>query len=361
MTSKGSTAARVLKRANILLMSNKKYQDKEIEKALGVSTSTIFRTKKRFVTYGLEEALSEGQRSGIPRKLNDKQDALLIAVACSKPPEGFGRWTLTLLAQEFMLLSDAEPVSIETVRRRFKENDLKPWQHKMWCVGKMNTVYIAHMEHVLDVYAKPHKPAEPVVNFDETMKQLVADITPATRPKPGQAGRQDYEYKRVSVANIFMFFDRHKGWRKVKAKTNKKSEDFDECMKELVDDHYPNDTKIHVVMDNYATHKAGSLYKAFEPKEALKILNKLEFHFTPKHASWLNMVEIEIGNMNQQCLNQRIPTWEKLHSELAAWEKRRNDDNASINWMFNVDDARDKLTRAYGDLSQNTEDAIGQN
>lgn len=361
LTGKGSTAARVLKRANILLMSNKGYQDKEVVKALGVSTSTIFRTKKKFVTYGVDEALTEGKRPGMPRKLNGKQDALLVAVECSKPPKGSGRWTLNLLAQEFMMLSDAEPVSIETVRRRLKENDLKPWQHKMWCVGKMNADYIAHMEHVLDVYARPENPAEPVVNFDEAMKQLVADITPATRPKPGQAGRQDYEYKRVSVANIFMFFDRHRGWRKAKATPNKKSEDFAQCMKELVDDHYPDAVKIHVVMDNYATHKAGSLYKAFAPEEAMRILNRLEFHFTPKHASWLNMVEIEIGNMNQQCLNQRMPTWEMLHSQLAAWEERRNEAKASINWMFNVDDARDKLTRAYGELSKNIEDTIGQN
>ncbi|NQY65391.1 MAG: transposase [Alteromonadaceae bacterium] len=123
-------------------------------------------------------------------------------------------------------------------------------------------------------------------------------------------------------------------------------------MKDLVDVHYPQAEKIHVVMDNYGTHKAGSLYKAFEPEEALRILNRLEFHFTPKHASWLNMVEIEIGNMNQQCLNRRIPNWEELISELSAWENRRNEEKASINWMFNVDKAREKLTRAYEKLNQ---------
>ncbi|PIP81317.1 MAG: IS630 family transposase, partial [Gammaproteobacteria bacterium CG22_combo_CG10-13_8_21_14_all_40_8] len=346
LTSKGKASARQLKRANILLMSDNGKQTQEIAESLSVSTSTIYRTKKKFVDYGLEEALNEGKRPDFPRKLDANQEALLISLACTKPPKGCARWTLSLIADQFVSLSDVEPVSVETIRRRFKENDLKPWQRKMWCVGKMNTDYVAQMEHILDLYAKPANDAEPVVNFDEAMKQLVADITPPTRAKPGQAERQDYEYKRVSVANIFMFFDRHRGWRKSKATISKKAIDFAQCMKELVDEHYPDAHKIHVVMDNYGTHKPGSLYKAFKPEEALRILKRLEFHFTPKHASWLNMVEIEIGNMNQQCLDRRIADWETLHQELNAWETKRNDAGASINWMFNVDGAREKLTKA---------------
>ena len=353
LVSKGKSSARQLKRANILLMADfRKHQDKKISDALSVGTSTVYRTKKRFVKYGLAEALSEGARPGMPRKLDANQDALLIALACSQPPEGLCRWTLTLLADKLVSLSDVDTISTETIRRRFKENDLKPWQKKMWCVGKMDADYVAQMEHVLDLYARPSDPMQPVVNFDEAMKQLVADITPSSQAKPGKASRVDYEYKRVSVANIFMFFDRHRGWRKAKATPTKKAEDFAQCMKELVDEHYPEADKIHVVMDNYSTHKPGSLYKAFKPEEALRILNRLEFHYTPKHASWLNMVEIEIGNMNQQCLDRRIPTWDMLHSELAAWEKLRNEAGASIEWMFNVDAARKKLTRAYEQLNQ---------
>jgi len=353
LISKGKSAARILKRANILLMADyRKHQDKDISKALSVSTATIGRTKKRFVEHGLTEALNEGARPGMPRKLDGNQEALLIALACSKPPEGCCRWTLNLIADRFISLSDLKVVSIETIRCRFKENDLKPWQKKMWCVGKMNADYVAQMEHILDLYARPENPVEPVVNFDEAMKQLVSDITPSSAVKPGKKARIDYEYKRVSVANIFMFFDRHRGWRKAKATANKKAKDFAICMKELVDVHYPDAHKIHVVMDNYSTHKAGSLYKAFKPEEALRILNRLEFHYTPKHASWLNMVEIEIGNMNQQCLDRRIPDWKELESELVAWENRRNEIKASINWMFNVDKAREKLTRAYEQPNQ---------
>jgi len=349
LTSKGKISARVLKRAHILLMANNGIQPTEISDVLSVSPSTVCRTKKKFVEYGLTEALSEGSRPGMPRKLDANEEALLISLACSQPPEGCSRWTLSMITDRFITLTEAE-VSKETLRRRFKENDLKPWQKKMWCVGKMTADYVAQMENVLDLYAQPEKPAEPIVNFDEAMKQLVSDITPEQAMKPGQTARQDYEYKRVGVANIFMFFDRHRGWRKAKITASKKAEDFAHCMKDLVDDHYPDAEKIHVVMDNYTTHKAGSLYKAFEPEEALRILRKLEFHYTPKHASWLNMVEIEIGNMNQQCLDRRIADWDKLHTELAAWEKKRNGDGATINWMFNVENAREKLTRAYQQL-----------
>lgn len=353
LLTKGKSSARQLKRANILLMADlRKYQDKDISEILNVGTATIYRTKKKFVEYGLTEALNEGARPGMPRKFDANQEALLIALACSQPPEGLCRWTLNLIADKFISLSDMEVVSTETIRRRFKENDLKPWQKKMWCVGKMNADYIAQMEHILDLYAQPENSMEPVVNFDEAMKQLVSDVHSPTATKPGQVAREDYEYKRVSVANIFMFFDRHRGWRKAKATQNKKAEDFAQCMKDLVDIHYPDAHKIHVVMDNYSTHKAGSLYKAFKPEEALRILKRLEFHYTPKHASWLNMVEIEIGNMNQQCLDRRIPSWDQLHSELAAWEARKNEERATINWMFNVDAARKKLTRAYEQLNQ---------
>ncbi len=261
LLAKGKSSARQLKRANILLMTDsRKHQDKDISEILNVGTATIYRTKKRFVEDGLTEALNEGARPGMPRKFDANQEALLIALACSKPPEGLCRWTLNLIADKFISLSDMDVVSTETIRRRFKENDLKPWQKKMWCVGKMNADYVAQMEHILDLYARPENPMQPVVNFDEAMKQLVSDISPSSPSKPGQAARIDYEYKRISVANIFMFFDRHRGWRKAKATANKKSEDFAQCMKDLVDIHYPDVHKIHVVMDNYSTHKAGSLY-----------------------------------------------------------------------------------------------------
>jgi len=351
ITSKGKASARKIKRANILLLADQKqHKVEEIIKLLGVSSSTIYRTKHNFVNEGIDSALEEGGRSGQPRKLNANKEALLVSLACSKPPEGCCKWTLELLTDEFIYLTEGEVVSIETVRRRLKDNELKPWQKRMWCLSDMNAEYVAQMESVLDIYAEPANEKKPIVNFDEAMKQLVSETKAVVPMKSGQTEKQDYEYKREGMANIYLFFDRHKGWRKAKVTESKKAVDFAHCMKDLVDIHYPEADKIRVVMDNYNTHKAASLYKAFAAPEARRLLKKLEFNYTPKHASWLNMVEIEIGNMNQQCLDRRIGDRKLLISELAAWEKRRNKKQATINWMFNVDAARTKLNRAYEKL-----------
>ena len=355
ITSQGKSSARRIKRAQILLLSdNRAYEDQDISDILAVSTSTIYRVKRAFVEYGLLEALDEGFRSGQPRKLDGNQEALLVAIACTEPPKGRCHWTLTLLGDQLITLTDVETISNETIRQCLKSNDLKPWQKKMWCVGKLNATYIARMEHVLDLYAEPADDKRPIVNFDEAGKQLVDHVNKPKPAKPGQVAKQDYEYERAGMANIFMFFDRHRGWRKAKVTDTKKSVDFAECMRELVDEDYPNTDVIRVVLDNLCTHNEASLYKAFPPEEARRILRRLEFHFTPKHASWLNMAEIEIGNMNQQCLNRRIPNKTILIEELKHWQIERNKEKASIKWMFDVEKARQKLDRAYGKLiSQN--------
>lgn len=166
-------------------------------------------------------------------------------------------------------------------------------------------------------------------------------------PKPGRAARFDYEYIRNGTANVFMFVDVHEPWRHAKVTDTKTKIDFAECMRDLVDIHYPHAERIRVVLDNFSTHSPSSLYEAFEPAEARRILRRLEFHFTPKHASWLNMVEIEIGVMVGQCLDRRIPTKEMLVAEVAAWTRRRNNAKARIRWLFRVEHAREKLHRAY--------------
>lgn len=352
ITAKGSTGARTIKRANILLMADQRtHTDQAIADALSAGTATVYRTKRNFVEDGLESALAEGSQPRGARLLNAVDEATLVALACSKPPQGCARWTLSLLGERLVALTDLDTVSIETIRRRLKEKAIKPWQKKMWCLPTLDADFIAQMESVLDLYAEPPDEKRPVVNFDEAMKQLVADTREPVPMKPGQPARQDYEYSRKGIANLFVFFDRHRGWRKVKPTKQKRCIDFAECMRDLADIHYPEADVIRVVMDNLSTHKAASLYKAFPAAEARRILRRLEFHYTPKHASWLNMVEIEIGNMNQQCLDRRIPDWDTLAQELAAWEARRNEAKASINWMFKVEDARSKLGRAYNELN----------
>jgi len=353
LLKKGKHSARKLIRAQILLLANEQaFADKEICQRLKTSSSTVYRVKRGFVEEGVTFALEEAKRSGQPRVLNAMEEAALVSLACSRPPEGQARWTLTLLADELVVLTESSKrVSLETIRQRLKANELKPWQKKMWCLGKIDANYIAQMEEVLTLYAQTPSPDEPIVNFDEAMKQLVSHTRTPSPQKPGQSERIDYEYKREAVANIFMMYDQQRGWRKTKVTQTKKREDFAECMKELVDVHYPGAKQIHVVLDNLITHTPGSLYCRYSAQEARRILDKITFHYTPKHASWLNMVEIEIGVMNRQCLNRRIATWEELTQELQAWEKRRNDEQASINWMFDVKQARQKLNRAYDKLT----------
>jgi len=347
MTAKGRSGARRLKRAQILLLSHEGYLDKVIAELMKVSTSTIYRTKRAFVEDSLEDALNEKGRSGRPRKLGGKEEALLIATACSKPPLGRSRWTLHLLADRLVTATEHESISTETIRRRLKENALKPWQKKMWCIPKVDHHFVARMEHVLEVYSRPADLNEPVVNFDEAMKQLVSEKRAPIPCSPGQPRKYDYEYRREGVKNIFLFLDRHRGWRHAKVTDSKTSVDFAHCMRDLVDEHYPSARRVHVVLDNLATHTEASLYLAFPPEEARRILQRIQFHYTPPHASWLNMVEIEIGVMNRQCLDRRIEDSETLVRELIAWETDRNEKRATVKWMFDIPTARKRMAASY--------------
>lgn len=349
MLSGGKHAARKLKRAQILLAADAGGADEQIARTIGTSGSTVYRTKRRFVQGNLERALSEEPRPGAERKLTGKQEALLVATACAKPPAGRRRWTLALLAGAMVELTDHDNLSGETVRRRLAENDLKPWRRDMWCIPKVDGEYVARMEDVLDLYAEAPDPKRPVVCFDETPVQLIGEVRQPIPAKPGQRERYDYEYRRNGTVNLFVTFDPHRAWRNVKLTERRAAVDYAHCMRELVDVHYPEATCIRVVQDNLSIHTAGALYQAFAPAEARRILRRLEFHYTPKHASWLNMVEIEIGVLQGQCLGRRIddPKW--LKTEIAAWQRQRNKARARINWMFTTDKARAKIGRAYPD------------
>ena len=348
LTRGGKLGARKMKRALILMKADMGWTDEEIAEALPTSTSTVFRTRRKFVEGGLEHALNEARRPGGNRKLSAKEVGLLVATTCSDPPEGRARWTLELLADEMVRLTEHDSVSKATIGRRLAENELKPWQKRMWCIPKVTPKFVACMEDLLDLYAE-EEPELPVVCFDETPTQLIGEVRKPIRPKPGETERFDYEYRRNGTANIFMFVDAHQPWRHAKVTRRRTNIDFAECMRDLVADHYPDQPLIRVVLDNLSTHHAGSLYEAFPPAEARRILRRIEFHYTPKHGSWLNMAEIEIGVLGSQCLDRRIPDREMLAREVAAWERQRNDAKARINWMFRIDHARAKLGKVYPD------------
>ena len=203
------------------------------------------------------------------------------------------------------------------------------------------------MEDVLDLYEEPHDPKRPVVCFDETSKQLVADKRPAEPIKPGEPEHYDYEYKRNGTRNLFMAFEPLRGWRHVEVTERRTAQDFAHRIKWLVDQAYPEAEVVRLTLDNLNTHKAASLYEAFEPAEARRIAKKLEFHYTPKHGSWLNMAEIEFSVFSRQCLDRRIPDEQTLKRETAALEVERNKAQASVNWQFTSQDARRKLKRIY--------------
>jgi transposase len=349
LLSGGKHAARKLKRAQILLAAAAGASDEEIARSVGVGGSTVSRTKRRFVLGNLEAALSEEPRPGGARKLNGREEALLVATACSKPPTGRARWTLELLAGAMVKLTEHGGLSRETVRRRLADNDLKPWRRDMWCIPEVDGTYVARMEDVLDLYAEPPDPRRPVVCFDESPTQLIGEGRQPIPATPGQIGRYDCEYRRNGTANLFVFLDAHRPWRTVKITDRRTARDFAECMRDLVDLHYPQAALIRVVLDNLSTHSPGALYEAFPAPEAHRIRRRLEFHYTPKHASWLNMVEIEIGVLRSQCLDRRIGDRKTLEAEIAAWEGQRNADGARIKWMFTTQRARSKLLRAYPD------------
>ena len=203
------------------------------------------------------------------------------------------------------------------------------------------------MEDVLDVYTRPYDPVHPVVCFDESNKQLVAETVEPLPMEPGQPQRYDYQYERNGVINLFMFSEPLAGWRHVEVTDRRTKQDYAQQMKYLVDIRYPDAERITVIHDQLNTHVPASLYAAFEPAEAKRILDKLDFHYTPKHGSWLNMAEIELSVLSRQCLDRRIPDKESLQREVAAWSSRRNRDSHKIDWQFTTADARIKLKRLY--------------
>jgi len=225
---------------------------------------------------------------------------------------------------------------------------LKPWLTRQWCLPpKANDEFVCAMEDVLEVYKRPYSEANPVVCMDESSKQLIEETRMPEPVKPGQPQKVDYEYQRNGVAHLFMFFAPLSGWRHVEVTDHHAKIDWAHCMKDLVDVHFPHAEKITVVMDNLNTHRAASLYAAFPPQEARRLLSRLELHYTPKHGSWLNMAEMEFSVLMRQCLDRRIPDKDTIKREVAAWEATRNMKSSPVNWRFTVQDARVKLKKLY--------------
>ena len=213
-----------------------------------------------------------------------------------------------------------------------------------------NAAFVAAMEDVIEVYHRPHDPDRPLVCVDETSKQLIIETRTPIPAKPGQPRRVDYEYKRNGTANLFMMFAPLEGWREVEVTGQRAAADYAQVLKALSDTHFPQASKIVLVQDNLSTHTAASLYAAFPASEARRLVERFEWHDTPKHGSWLDMAESELSVLSRQCLSRRIADKDTLTREVNAWKKVRNKKHAKADWQFTTADARIKLKRLYPTL-----------
>lgn len=210
-----------------------------------------------------------------------------------------------------------------------------------------NAAFVAGMEDVLEVYHRPHDPARPVVCLDETSKQLIKETRVPIPARPGRPARHDYEYERNGTANLFMLFAPLEGWRHVEVTDRRAAVDYAQVLKDLSDTHFPDASKIVLVQDNLSTHTPASLYQAFPAAEARRLTERFEWHYTPKHGSWLDMAEAELSVLSRQCLNRRIPDTTMLIEEVTAWQRSRNKHHTKADWQFTNADARVTLKRLY--------------
>jgi hypothetical protein len=212
---------------------------------------------------------------------------------------------------------------------------------------KANGAFVAAMEEVLAIYTRPRDPDRPLVCLDETSKQLTAETRVPIPPKPGRAPRFDYEYERNGTANLFMLFAPLEGWRHVEVTDRHTAVEYAHVLKDLADRHFARARTIVLVQDNLNIHGKASLYEAFSAAEARRLVERFEWHYTPKHGSWLNLAESELGVLSAQCLDRRIPDKHTLSAEIAAWQHDRNARHTKANWRFTTPDARIKLKHLY--------------
>ena len=354
----GKHSARKLLRARILLKADaseagEALTDSQIAVGLHTSLVTVARVRQQLVEEGVDGVLTPKRSPNSARRriFDGASEAKLIALACSTPPEGFARWTLQMLESKVVELNIVARAPATTPSDGRSKNLLKPHLNDQWVIPPdANAALVAAMEDVIEVYHRPHDPERPMVCVDETSKQLIVETRTPIPAKPGRPKRVDYEYERNGTANLFMMFAPLEGWREVKVTDQRAAVDYAQMLKELSDTHFPQARKIVLVQDNLSTHKPASLYEAFPAKEARRLVERFEWHYTPKHGSWLDMAESELSVLSRQCLARRIPNKETLIKQVAAWQTARNTNHATADWHFTTADARVKLKRLYPTL-----------
>ena len=338
VTRKKNQSPRILKRAQILLAVRSGYAFSLIADIVGISLRTVTSVVNRYRKIGLNAALFDAPRPGNSPLLSPAQNERVIALACTKPPAGYSRWTISLLVEAVKSKHIVKSIGRETVRKALVSHDLKPWRHKMWCVKELNDEYIDRMENVLRLYQRGYDCRYPVVCQDEKPIQLLADIRNPLPPIPGHPFKYDYEYKRMGTANLFAAIEPLTGRMILKPTPNRKGPAFAAYIKSLATK-YKRAKRIHLVLDNLSTHGINSLVRKFGIKEAKKIWGRFIIHKTPKHGSWLNQAEMAIGLVARQCLGKdRIKNLEELKRRITAYGKHRK--KIAIQWKFTVGKAR---------------------
>jgi hypothetical protein len=343
-----------VRRAQILFKADAdgpNWTDHRIAEAFGCRTKTVENIRQRLVERGFREALDGGQREMPPveKLLSGEQEARIIATRLGSPPPGYANWSLCLLARKVVELGIVESVSYETVRRALKKNGMTNRKLEYWVIPpEADGEFVAHMEEVLETYAKPYDPARPVLCMDEQPVQLLKETRvpiPATRQ---HGKRVDYEYERAGTANIFMFAEPLAGWREVAVRDTKTKVDWAIEMALLMEGRYADAGRVVVVCDNLNTHTKGAFYESFEPARARQLVRRIEFCYTPKHGSWLNIAENELSSLTRQCVTgRRFGDSQTLRAETNAWSSDVNSTQRGVDWQMKIDDARCKLTSVY--------------
>lgn len=337
--------ARVVRRANILNCLHLGYGPVEISEILNVDRKTVTNVANTYLESGFGAALFDEERSGRPIDFDDRERSRIVAMVCSDPPEGCYRWTLDLIVEEAQRRELVDgTISREEIRIILQEHDLKPWQEKMWCIGKLDAEYVERMEDVLDVYARPFDPKKPVVCVDEKPVPLISDSRERIKPAgPGEILKKDYEYVRDGSVNVFCGVEPKAGRYFNSVTETRTGCEFAKFLKSI-EKAYSNAAKIVLVMDNLSTHKEKHLIECFGEQAGKALWDRFEVHYTPKHGSWLNQAEIAIGIYSRQCLGDgRVGDMVNLTRQTKAWNKRANRKKQTFHWRFTKSKARKSL------------------
>lgn len=343
-----------VRRAQVLLKADAdgpNWTDKRIAEAYSCRTKTVEDIRQRLVERGFQAALDGKKRetSPTPKRFNGEQEALVIATRLGSPPPGYANWSLRLLARRVVELEIVESVSYETIRRTLKKNGMTQRKIAYWVIPPENDAeFVAHMEEILDVYERPYDAEHPVICMDEQPVQLIKETRPPMEATKKNPRRVDYEYERAGTASIFLFAEALSGWRQATARPQRTKSDWAVEVAHLLEGRYADKEKVTLVCDNLNTHTKGAFYEVFDPDRARRLVRRIEFRYTPKHGSWLNIAENELSAMTRQCLSgRRLGDIETLKAEIAAWSSDVNQKQRGVDWQMKISDARMKLKSVY--------------